>query len=169
MRFSVKKLLVAFLLLSTLSCTKKEDPPATPVLGTGSYKLDNRTITCTVRAHVLSYANVPPSAGVVLPHDELDIYLTTTPQPAAGPESLRLYYYRPTATSPYILNQVWFFAAGQYSLSGEFISTAATALPTSEGHFSGTFAAKVDEKSWLIPRLPYQRITNGVFTEARTN
>jgi len=169
MRCSVKGLLTAFLLLSTLSCTKKDDPPATPVLGTGSYKLDNRTITCTVRAYVRSYANLPPSAGVVLPYDELDIYLTTTPQPAAGPESLRLYYYRPTAMSPYLLNQVWFFAAGQYSLAGEFISTAATAVPTSGGHFSGTFAAKMDENSGIIPRLPYQRITDGVFTEARTN
>lgn len=169
MRLRVNGLLAASLLLSTLSCTKKDTPAATPTLGTGSYKLDNRKVTCTVRAYVRSYANLPPTGGVVLPYDELDVYLTTTPQPAAGPESLRLYYYRPTATSPYLLNQVWFFAAGQYSLSGEFISTAATAIPTSGGNFSGTFAAKVDDNSGINPRLPYQHITEGVFTEARTN
>jgi hypothetical protein len=147
-------LLATGLLLSTLGCSKKDDPA---ILSQGSYKLDGTTITCQSKAFVSSAT----SGG--LSYDYLLVDLTTTPQPASGPETLKLYYQKPAGqpTNAYILSTIELSTKGG---TFGFMSTVSTLNTTLGGGFSGTFSATAFRTG---TQPPYSTISDGVFTEAR--
>jgi hypothetical protein len=148
---------LATLLLSTLGCSKQDEPAAS---ATGSYKLDNTTITCQATATTST-----TTSGLSV--DYLLIDLVTTPQPATGIETLRLYFLKPNAASnnTYTLSDITLTNKG--NLQPDFFSVnAATLTPTSSGGFSGTFSGKFINSNGSTP-APYTTITNGTFTNVR--
>jgi hypothetical protein len=163
MRFSLSAtpLLAATLLLGTLACSKKEDPAAASV-GTGSYKLDAALINCQAKA----YPSSATSGG--LTYDYLEIDLTTTPQPANGAETLKLYFFKQGGqpSTAYRLNDIAFFTKGNTTSPYYFANDVTTLTPTSNGGFSGSFSAKASNPVGGSAG-PYQAITAGVFTDAR--
>ena len=79
LRLLATPLFAATLLLSTLGCSKKDEPKpdATPTAG---YTIDGRAVKCNATGvRTTSYG-----------FDALIVTLTTTPQPANGPEMLTL-------------------------------------------------------------------------------
>lgn len=153
--------MAATLLLSTLGCSKKDDPTTTSG-NTSSYKLDGTTITCQSKA----YASSATSGGLTT--DYLEIHLTTTPQPTSGAETLKLYYYKQSgqAASAYALIDASLFTKGGTS-QYYFTNYITTISATSGGGFSGTFSAKYSSPAGGTAPGPYVAITDGVFTDAR--
>jgi len=147
-------LLAIPLLLSTLSCSQKDDPD--PVQA--SYKLDGNVQKCQAKATT--------SAGSIgaRNYDFLDIDLRTLP--AGEPETLTLHLYKlPGApASTYLLHNLSVYPKGGLA-PYNFAGTAFT-LVVSEGSFSGTFSAVVNASSSSIPG-PYTTITDGVFADVR--
>ncbi|RZK25835.1 MAG: hypothetical protein EOO63_15480 [Hymenobacter sp.] len=129
--------------MSTLGCTKKEDP----AIGTGGYTLDGRNVTCQATAATET------SQKVV---EYLSITLVTSPQPATGPEKLVLTFNRGKGfgSRTYAPMQL-FYTSPQATTTNNF---SATLTETSAGVFSGTF---------FVINPFSSAITNGVFTEAR--
>jgi hypothetical protein len=153
-------LVAATLLLSTLGCSKKED--AQPTASTASYKLDGATITCQSKA----YTSSATSGGLTT--DYLQIHLTTTPEPASGTETLKLYYARQSGqgASSYVLTDATLFREG--GKPKYYFATYTTTLSaTSGGGFSGTFAAKNGSPAGTPPTGTNVAITDGTFTDAR--
>jgi hypothetical protein len=151
-------LVVITLLVSTLSCTKKEDTPPTlptPPPITGSYKLDTRTINCQVTT---ANGNV---AGGGQGHDFVNVTLTTSPEPADGAEILQLNYSRPSSGAAYQLYTLTFYTKGSLTATWDFSGTAGTLSTKSNGSFSGTFAGTAH--TYGNTPAPYTSITNGVF------
>lgn len=160
LRLRIMPFAATALLLSTLGCSKKDDSVASPG-GTGSYKLDGNTITCQPKA----YTNTTTSGG--LSFDYLEIDLTTTPQPASGAETLKLYFYKQTGqpNNAYTLTDISFFTKG--SMSPYYFANDVTTLSSGGNSFSGTFSAKAINPVGSTTPGPYIAITNGVFTDAR--
>jgi hypothetical protein len=160
LRSLTSPLLATALLLSTLACSKKDDPAATSV-GTGSYKLDATPVTCQAKA----YPSSATSGG--LSYDYLEIDLTTTPQPASGAETLKLYFFKQGGqpSTAYQLNDVALFTKGNTTSPYYFANQVTTLTPTNGG-FSGSFSAKASSPVGGNPG-PYTAITAGVFTDAR--
>jgi hypothetical protein len=154
LRFLTTPLLATSLLLTTFGCAKKDDPAATPAVGTGSYKLDNTTITCQAKALTSSAS----SGG--LAYDYLEVDLTTTPQPASGPETLKLYFFKPGGqpANAFTLREITLDTKGS---SYPFSNDVTTLTSPSTSTFSGTFSATASGS------VPYRTITAGVFTNAR--
>lgn len=128
--------LAATLLLSTLGCSKKEDPAA-KVENTASYMLDGQTKTCVASQIVSSQS----------PMDYLTIRLTTVPQPSDGPETLDIRLWRRTdgsggdydfmpVTGGMLLNTN--NGAHQYG----YFYTSATRTFAGDRSVSGTFAGE---------------------------
>jgi hypothetical protein len=147
------------LLLTTLGCAKKDDPAATPATGTGSYKLDNTTVTCQAKALTSSAS----SGG--LAYDYLEVDLTTTPQPATGAETLKLYFFKPSGkpTNAFALTDITLDTKGS---TYAFANDVTTLSSPSTGTFSGTFSATASAPGGTVPG-PYRTITAGVFANAR--
>ncbi len=143
-------LLATGLLLSTLGCSKKDDPSG-PVAGTGSYKLDG------VKRHCDAYTTFSTGAANGQTYDEVEVRLTTTPQPASGIETLDLFYSKKT-TEPNTAYQLLYLIS--YSSNSQFSNDGTTITPTSGGGLSGTFAGTAFG-------TPKYVITEGVFTDAR--
>ena len=140
------------LLLSTVGCSKKDDPGAKPTANTGRYLSDGRLVTCT--ATVDLYTN----AG----RNFLTVDLTTTPQPAGGKETLRLIYIKDPSepVSAYLLAQMQLFNSGAISVL--YNAAAFTLIPTSRGGFSGTFSSGTQYPN---PGITPHNFTSGVFTD----
>ena len=161
LRLLTTPLLATSLLLSTLACSKKEDPAATSI-GTGSYKLDGATIACQAKA----YPSSATSGG--LTYDYLEIDLTTTPQPASGAETLKLFFFKQggQSSNAYRLNDFALFTKGN-TTSPYYFANDVTTLTTTNGSFSGTFSARASSPVGGTAPGPYTAITAGVFTDAR--
>ncbi|MGI4863058.1 MAG: hypothetical protein ACRYFZ_03990 [Janthinobacterium lividum] len=146
-------LAAGLLLLGTLGCSKKEEE-AEPI-GTGSYKLDGRTINCQAQAYLSTGTNAGGS-----PYDYLEVQLTTTPQPASGPEVLHLYLGRPSVypNSTYWLTSLELRNSANPS-GMPFGRDNSTLSTGSNNRFSGTFAAR---NIYYTTTL----ISDGVFTNA---
>ncbi|RZK44619.1 MAG: hypothetical protein EOO61_03155 [Hymenobacter sp.] len=151
--------LAATLLLSTLGCSKK-DEPATPTTNS-NYKLDNTTTTCQATA-ALTKAS---SGGISI--DYLTIDLITTPQPTTGMQMLHLYFVKPNTqgNTTYTLREIMYMPTSS-SVPYYFSVDAATLTTTSNGGFSGTFAGKIINSSGS-PAAPFSTITGGTFTNVR--
>ncbi len=151
--------LVAGLLLSTLGCSKRNEPAAPTA--TGSYELDNTTISCQAKAST----STALTNGISI--DYLYIDLVTTPQPATGPETLRLYFVKPNVptSNTYTLYDIG-LANNINTIPYTFSVTSGTITSTSNGGYSGTFAGKIVNSSGGTP-APYTTITNGTFTNVR--
>lgn len=140
-----------------LGCSKKDTTdPAPPTLapGTGSYKLDGRLVTCTGTATLYS----PAGANI----DYLFIRLTTTPQPAAGPEALSVEFVKP-AGAPISAYRAIANALFRDQVQPILFNppTTPTLTGTAAGGYTGTFATTSATQS------PALTITDGVFTDVR--
>lgn len=155
----MKRLLLACLLLHPLGCAKKEDAVVSNV---GSYTLDGTLISCQAKATVSSSA-----PGNVPVYDYLEIDLTTTPEPASGPQVAKLYFLKPTGqpSSAYVALDFPLYVKGSTS-PYYFSNNLASFTPTSGGGFTGSFSAKIYNAAGSAP-APYFSITNGVFTDVR--
>jgi hypothetical protein len=160
LRLLALPLLAAPLLLSTLGCSKKDDPVASST-GTASYQLDAATITCQAK----TYASTATSGG--LTYDYLEVDLTTTPQPTTGPELLKLFFFKEGGqpNTAYRLNDLSLLTKGS-TYPYYFANQVTTITPTSSGGFSGTFTAKASSPVGGSPG-PYSTITAGIFTNAQ--
>lgn len=151
-------LLATGLLLSIIGCSKKDEPAAST---TGSYKLDNATMSCQATASTSTVI----TNGISI--DYLFIDFITTPQPATGPETLRLYFVKPNVptNNTYTLYDIG-LANDINTIPYSFSVTSATITSTSSGGYSGTFAGKIINSTGGTP-APYTTITSGKFTNVR--
>ncbi|RZJ91158.1 MAG: hypothetical protein EOO60_08265 [Hymenobacter sp.] len=143
-------LAAGLLLLSTLGCSKKDEPTPIP---TGGYTVDGRTVKCTATC-----TQTATSAGTHL----LVVTLTTSPQPASGPETLALTFVKPVS------DPMQNYAAGPFQwstttvhgpITGIYVGNTATLSITSSGGISGSFASST------LPSI--SPITAGYFTEVQ--
>jgi hypothetical protein len=135
LRLFTTPLLAATLLLSTIGCSKKDDPQTQPP-SSASYVLDGQARTCQATQTTHSASG----------YDFLTITLTTTPQPARGPEILYLALRRPTSqpTSAYEympVGSMLLQPAGS-SQTDKVIHQSPLPTFTSNG-VSGTFAGEI--------------------------
>jgi hypothetical protein len=155
LRLLATPLVTATLLLSTLGCSKKDAAAPT---ATGSYKLDGVVKTCQVTA-----LSVPASSSTQVPGDQLLVTLTTTPQPAGGPEGVVLTFSKrfgqPTAA--YQLDGFSYLLG----TSGTPYNNEVTTLQETNGSYSGTFSGTPATTS--TGTTPVRKITDGVFTSVR--
>lgn len=156
LRLLFTPLVATTLLLSTLGCSKKDDP-ATPAVGTGSYKVSNRLVTGQSRA-----ALQPVAAGQQT--QVLYIYLSDTPTFQATTQTVLLTFEKPIGQS----STAYQLTAMTYSPDGisnatmvTYANDVTTIRETSTGVFSGTFSGKSTS--------PYtgSTLSEGVFTDAR--
>jgi hypothetical protein len=129
MNLRLRLLTSILLLVGTLGCSKKQGDP-TPEMNTGSFIIAGQSKTCQVTAYLTSTAG----------QDYLTVNLTTTPQPASGPELLNIGFVKSTSqpTSAYQLQQTYFYINNRLSIL--FPDAIATVTSTSNG-VSGTFSA----------------------------
>ena len=155
LRLLATPLLATGLLLSTLGCSKKDEPAAS---ATGSYELDNTTVSCQAKA------SVSTTTSGSLSYDYLVVDLVTTPQPTTGDETLHLYFVKINVASnnTYTLSDITLTTKGN-AVTQHFSVDAATLTTTSSGGFSGAFSGKLIPQVGS-PSLPYPAITNGTFT-----
>jgi hypothetical protein len=150
-------LLTTTLLLGTVGCHKKDDPILTPV-GTGSYTLDGRAVSCQATASAATTSRI---------YSTICITLTTTPAPASGAEVLYLYFHKPLAqpTAAYQPTEIFYTPTPSSLVTPPGFASlyrydTGVLTETSTGVFSGTFAIQV-------PGYPIGVFTQGVFTNAR--
>ncbi|GAB3586457.1 hypothetical protein [Hymenobacter daeguensis] len=145
-------LLAGSLLLSTLGCSKKDDPADPPKGTPASYLNDGQPVACTATADKATNSG----------NDFLTVDLTTTPQPAAGPEKLRLLYQKFTSepASAYLLTQMQLFRNDAITVL--YNPAAYTLTTTSGGGFTGTFSSGT---SYPNPGITAHTVTGGVFTD----
>jgi len=150
-------LLATTLLLSTLGCSKKEDPDAKVTYGTGSYALDGGSpVNCQVSASTSSRS----TAGQQ--YDYLLVTLQTASQPTTG-AVVRLEFGKPAGqpSTAYTLASLLYFTNSSLSVGRLYSNnTAATLTETSKGGFAGTF-------SGTDFSTPNSTITLGTFTDVR--
>ena len=167
-RFFHSPLLALALLAGTLGCSKQTDPAPALVTGTSSYELTSRQVTSSLvtsrqvngQAHVIASQD----AG----YDFLEVQLTTTPQPASGPETLKLYFSRQTGqpTTAYQLDDIVMYDHAKLQGS-PFENDVATIVATSNGGFSGTFSGTLGHLTGGFINDWYYTLEKGVFTNAR--
>ena len=145
-------LLASALLFGTLGCTKEDTPAPPSTVGTGSYKLNGRTVTCYARVSVLD----SPTNNL------LQVYLTDTPTPQSNTQSLSLFFQKSPGqpSSAYQATGEISYSATSTSPNNFYTLQAPTPTTTSGGGFSGTFSG-----TSLGP--DQGAITDGVFTDAR--
>jgi hypothetical protein len=144
-------LVAATLLLSTLACSKKEDPKPAPT-PTAGYTLNNRDVKCNATGvHTITNNT-----------DLLVVTLTTTPQPTSGPEVLTITFTKPTSDP-----------IGNYQTVGSSLTTttatgpATTIYGTSAGSVrAGSASDKVSGGfATALAAPPLNAITGGYFTD----
>jgi hypothetical protein len=156
LRLLATPLVAATLLLSTLGCSKKQEAAAPAA--TGSYKLDGVVKTCQVTA-----LSVPASSATQVPGDQLLVTLTTTPQPAGGPEGVVLTFSKPFGQVPAAYQLGGF--AYLLGTTGTPYNNEVTTLQEANGSYSGTFSgtpATTGTGTTLA-----RKITDGVFAGVR--
>jgi hypothetical protein len=159
LRLLATSLAAATLLLSTLGCSKKDEPTVTPTstTGTGSFKRDGVTITGKATAS-LGYFNHPNGQTV---QDLFIIIVETTPS-ASDARSLTVEF---QDGKLYEMKYKKGQGLGTDAAIYPYTSSAATlSQPTNISSYSGTFSgtglvtASINTQS---------TITDGVFTDAR--
>jgi hypothetical protein len=161
LRLLATPLVATTLLLSTLGCSKKEDPAA-KVENVASYMLDGQTKTCVASQIVSSQS----------PMDYLTIRLTTVPQPSSSPETLDIKLWKRTdgsggdydfmpVSGGMLLNT--HNRAYQYG----YFYTAATRTFASDRSVSGTFAGESVTATGPGTYIVNHTITAGTFTNVR--
>ncbi|MGI4865358.1 MAG: hypothetical protein ACRYFZ_15660 [Janthinobacterium lividum] len=159
LRLLATPLVAIALLLSTLGCSKKEDPVPATTYGNGHYKLDGINRNCSVQA----VTTTVPSSASQPSYDDLKILLPTENSPTS--EYLLLEFSKLTSqpNTAYTLVTMAYFPAG--SGTGTLYSNNVTTLTaTSNGGFLGTFSGK--STSATAPgNGSTHTITDGVFTE----
>jgi hypothetical protein len=153
---NLRLLIVPLLLLSTLGCSKKEDP-ATPVVGMGSYKVRGRLVTGQARAALQALA--PGQQTQVL-----YIYLSDTPTYQPTTQTVLLTFEKPVSQSSaaYQLTDMTYSPNNTNNLDMvRYANDVTTISETSAGVFSGTFSSN--------SASPYtsSTLSEGVFTDAR--
>jgi hypothetical protein len=153
-RFLTTPLLAATLLLSTLGCAKKEDPIATPVVSTSSYKVTGKAIAGQTKGHVQLNVN-----GTNI--DALVFLISNTSPPPNSTGSLLLYFEKPTGqpSTAYKLTGLNYSPTNTDPLAMlDFTTYAGTITETSTDVFSGTFSGTTASGISL---------SEGVFTNVR--
>jgi hypothetical protein len=148
--------LISLLLLSTLGCSKKDDP-ATPTIGTSSYKVSGRLVTGQARATL-------QPLGASQQTQVLYISLSDTPTYQPTTQTVLLTFEKPVGQS----SAAYQLTAMPYSPNGtpsadivRYANDVTTIRETSTGVFSGTFSGNSTS--------PYtgSTLSEGVFTDAR--
>lgn len=152
MRLPLLTPLLSFLLLSTLSCSKKTD--SGPVMNTGSYQIAGQAKTCQVATVVSS----TPTGRTYLA-----VQLTTIPQPANGPEMLSVEYAK-NATDPISAYQVTAIRLGSNGTTSLVFPNQTATLTSISGSISGTFSSTGFNAG---SSAPFSGITDGVFTNVQ--
>jgi hypothetical protein len=155
LRLLSTSLLAITLLLSTVGCSKKDDPTAAPTLGTGSYKLDGLTITGQATAAIGSVTSGSQTTNL------LYIHISDTPTLQSNTKTALLIFQKTPAqpTSAYVLTQINYAKDGQLQSDEYATNTVATLTETSNGVFSGTFSGTASPSG--------STIRDGIFTNAR--
>lgn len=149
-------LVTATLLLSTMGCSKKDEPAP---INTGSYKLDGMLRKCTAETYSRSFTIGAYS------YEELTVYLTTTPQPASGFEALKVIYTKNAgqADTTYRCTKINFYTNGESVFpAGAFDTFDSAKSPltlTGTNEISGVFYGNA-----VRGQLSYGSIKEGVFT-----
>jgi hypothetical protein len=161
LRLLTTPLLAAGLLLSTLGCSKKDDPVQPPLVGTGSYRYDGALATCQVSASTSSGTITSgPLAGQQ--SDYLQFSFQPTPQLPSG-ALVRVEFAKPAGqpNSTYALSSIAYFTDKALTV-GKLHSnnTTGTLTELGDGSFSGTF-------SGTDFSTPSHLITAGTFAGVR--
>jgi len=160
LRLLTTPLVAATLLLSTLGCSKKDDPTATPTTptttGTGSFKRDGVTITGTSRAYTNSFKDLNGQLVVA-------VYITITENTPSASDAR-------SATLEFQNNRLYQItykkgvANGTDASTYPYTSSVATLTQPNISSYSGTFSGTgMVTTSTNTPST----ITDGVFTDAR--
>ncbi|MGI4865359.1 MAG: hypothetical protein ACRYFZ_15665 [Janthinobacterium lividum] len=154
-------LVATILLLSTLACSKKDEPaPTTPNPNTGSYKLDGQLVSCQAKAF-----EYPNRTGVY--QDQLQIQLTIAS--ASGTIDNLLLGFSKNVGSPlsaYYFDGILHMTANSNASlqTRSYLSnTNFTLSRTAGGGYSGTFSATSSGLGGVASSL----VTEGVFTDVR--
>lgn len=148
---------VTVILGSTLSCTKKDEPTASHP-STGSYKLDGVVRNCEVAS-----AFYPTSSTQA--YDQLDILLTTVPQPASGEEHFVISFTKKAGQSSTAYQVYTMGYYNRYGTAGVGYLNKVTTIQEVNGNYSGSFSATED--TYTGTSAPPHIITSGVFEDAR--
>jgi hypothetical protein len=156
-RLLATPLVSAALLLSTLGCSKKDDPEANPT-NTGTYTLNGVVTPCQVIVSTRS------GRANNLIADYLDLQLTPTDPQRSG-EAVFVYFIKSidAPTSTYELSLITFSSSAgslPFAVNYSAPDASATLSKLSGGGYSGTFSAKFN-------RFSNQVITAGAFTNVR--
>ncbi|GAB3638255.1 hypothetical protein GCM10027422_38450 [Hymenobacter arcticus] len=146
------------LLVSTLGCSKKNDPAATPAIGTGSYKISGRLVSGQSRAYVQATATGQKT-------NVLYISLSDTPTLQNNTQTVLLTFEKPVGqpSTAYQLTAMVYAPNNTNSFDAvSFNNQVTTIQETSTGVFSGTFSGN----SSTAPATGVT-LTEGVFTGAR--
>ncbi len=151
-RLLATPLVAATLLLSTLGCSKKDDPTARSI-NTGTYTLDGVVTPCQVTVGINSNGA-----------DYLYLRLTPTDPQRTG-ELVFVYFSKPLGTpfSAYVLTQATLSfskSSAAYILVYKDSEAKATLNQLSSGGYSGTFSATSTTAGTQV-------ITAGAFTDVR--
>jgi hypothetical protein len=138
------------LLLSTLGCSKKNDPAAEHPAIVASYMLSGTLIKCTASSQVVTSG---------LGTDYLTLTLTTTPQPATGAQRLQLTFTKSTGQplAAYQLLNLSMFQ-GNTTFQG-YIPDRSTFTSSSSSSVSSNFSS-----TSIYPTIASD-ITSGIFTD----
>jgi hypothetical protein len=157
LRLLTQTTVARLLLVSTLGCSKKDDPAATPAIGTGSYKVTGNAISGQARAFLSANVN---STKV----DVLSISITDTPTLQSTTRTVNVFFQKPTGQSStaYQLTEIVYYPNNTNPLDMlTFANSTATIKETSTGVFSGTFSGSSTKPTAGII------LSEGVFTDAR--
>lgn len=152
-RLLTTPLVAATLLLGTLGCSKKDEVPA----ASGSYVLDGRTVNYTTQAWVQTLASSYSSAPT---RHMLTVELTTTPEPASGPEKVELFFMKEATASPktYLPSDLYLTNAANSK------GVACTNVRVTLSEDAGLYSAKFEGSGKVTP---FSALTAGVFKNVR--
>jgi len=151
LRLLATPLFATGLLLSTLGCSKKEDPKPDPT-PTAGYTINNRDVKCNATGvHTISNST-----------DLLVVTLITTPQPTSGPEVFTLTLTKPTSDP-----------IGNYQTVGSSLTTTTATGPATTTYGTTTAAVRNGSTSGKVSGgfatyltvPPTTTITGGYFAD----
>lgn len=158
LRLLTVPLVATALLMSSQSCSKKDD--VSPAPDTGSFRLDEISVSAQAKA-TRGAGSIGSTA-----YDFLDLDLRPT-QPAGEVQRLSLHLYKVpgSADNTFQLSRLSVYTSGNGS-PYNFAGTSFSLTENGEGRYSGTFTGKVNANSSSIPGI-YSLITKGVFTKVQ--
>ena len=152
-------LLALSLLLGTSGCSKKQQDAAPAT--NGSYKLNGELIKCLVTAQTYSYTSGSQ------PIDFMDVYFTTTPQPASGEEVLTILFAKPAGQPTYQMTDIAADRCRYAAIKGRVLfNHLATAVAGSNNTYSGVFSGTANTRPGTTPQVDYY-FTDGVYTNVQ--